>query len=1052
MSALQRNIYSVFEPTLKKQPDKIAIKYFHPDYTEKVTFSDLVKKIELACEKFQKMGFQEGDRLALMVETSPNWIIAFLAMARMNLTAVLIDPTLPKDDIKNQILFVGVKAILVSEQTKNNDIHPVLKGIPQIMVTDFELVDQSHKPQDVLPIENPDPDIAIIIFTSGTSGVFKAVMLTHENFLHVAMGKEIAAMLDETFSIFPCYHIAGITTCAQITLYGGETLNLVEKIEPDLILKVFKDTKPKIFLGVPRFLEVFHHTILSKINEQSFIKRTIAKVLIKLSGFLRKHFNINLGKKLFKKAHEIFGGNLEFIFTGGAPLDPKDRIFFEALGFSVFLAYGLSETSGIVVLTDPKYKDFRALGRPLEGISLKIHEPDEQGIGEICIKSPSITQGYYKNPEDTKAALRDGWLHSGDLGYIGKNDNLTITGRLKELIVTASGKKATPSEIETHYKHIQGAEELVVVGVLNPKLNCDEVYGVVIVDEKQITSNLSREQIQENIKNEIAERGGKLPTQFRIQHIEFFDELPRTTGMKKLIRVKIVKKINERKVGKSSKKEEKKEEKTYINPNQEKVLDTIISTISKVTSVPKKDIVPTRHFSDYGIDSLRALEIIQNLRDLLKNNTALTENLLKNPTIEDFAEQVINQENSDTEKDIPNLLVPERKIPTPAPLATKVKALPNSQVVFITGGTGVLGGYLAKLLLSESDKTLYLLTRAKTEELARKNLTDLLAIYDVPQNMIEDYMERVHFVLGDVSLPFLGIGEQKYQELTKMIDTVIHAAGIVSLHGLYNTLVPVNVFGTKQMIDFTLETKNKYMVYISSYSIMGDIILSKNPPFSEEDFDRGQQFYNMGYQQTKFEGEYLVREATEKGLKWNIIRPGDIFGDSKTGSYPLLLPHLTGIFYDILRTVIYTEKAVTSEVYFDMTPVDYVAKGTLYLGLEHPAFYGTYNLTNPSHHTYTNVIQILKKLGHQIKLLSFDDYMPLLMDKKLVYKGKPYSSRTLELLQFNPLMASVKASTPTETKITTEILNKQNIKCPDIDKNLLKTYLDYCKKTGYLDD
>lgn len=1043
------NIYSVFEPKLKKQPDKIAIKYFRKDYIEKITFAELINKIDYACEQLEKMGVKEGDRIGLIVETSPNWIIAFLAMMRMNLTAVLIDPTLPMDDIKNQVLFIGVRAVLLSEQTKNSEIYPALNGIPQIMVSNFELIDPNVKPQDLPESENKDSNIAIIIFTSGTSGTFKAVMLSHDNFLHVAKCKEIAAMIDETFSIFPCYHIAGITTCCQVTLYGGETLNLVEKIDPDLILRVFKETKPRIFLGVPRFLEVFRHKILSKINEQPFIKRNLAKFLIKLSGFLKKHFGLNPGKKLFKSAHEIFGGNLESIFTGGAPLDPKDRIFFESLGFSVFLAYGLSETSGIVVITDMQYKDFNALGRPLEGVELKIYEPDDKGVGEICIKSPSVMEGYYMNKEDTEIAVRDGWFHSGDLGYIGKNDNLTITGRLKELIVTASGKKATPFEIEKHYKKIPGVEELVVVGVLNPKLNCDEVYGIVIVDEQQINADVSKEQIQENIRSEIAKRGGGLPTQFRIQHIEFFDELPRTTGMKKLIRAKIVKKINERK---SNKVETEVKEEPKENLRHNKVLDTIIAAISKVTSLPKKEIDPAKHFSDYGIDSLRALEIIQNLRDLLKDNTVLTEGLFKNPTIQEFAEQIIKTKNTPAEKNITTSsnLVPERKIPTSAPLAIKQEKMPDFKTIFITGGTGVLGGYLVKLLLSESNKTLYILTRAKTQELARKNFTDILEIYDTPKEMIEQYLEKVHFVLGDVSLPLLGIKEQEYHKLVAQVDAVIHAAGIVSLHGLYDALVPVNVFGTKQMIDFTLQTKNKYMVYISSYSILGDIILSQNPPFSEEDFDRGQGFKNMGYQQTKFEGELLVRESTEKGLKWNIIRPGDIFGDSNTGSYPLLLPHLTGIFYDILRTVIYTEVAVTSDVYFDMTPVDYVARGVIHLGFEYPAYYGTYHLTNPSHHTYTQVIKILKELGYKINLISFDEYMPLLRDKKLLYKGQPYSSRTLELLQFNPLMAAVNESTKITTDITTEILDKVNINCPDIDEKLLKTYLDYCKKVGYI--
>lgn len=206
----------------------------------------------------------------------------------------------------------------------------------------------------------------------------------------------------------------------------------------------------------------------------------------------------------------------------------------------------------------------------------------------------------------------------------------------------------------------------------------------------------------------------------------------------------------------------------------------------------------------------------------------------------------------------------------------------------------------------------------------------------------------------------------------------------------------------------------------------------------------------MGYQQTKFEAEYLVRTATEKGLKWNIVRPGDIFGDSKTGSYPLKIPQFTGIFYDLLRTVIHTQVAVNSNVHFDVTPVDYVARGLLYLGLEYRAIYGTYHLTNPSTRTYAHVIECIQKIGYPIEQTTLEDYMNRLVNQKLLHKGEPYKSRTLELLQFNPVMVLANATTHVGTEITQAVLEPAGIVCPQIDETLMKTYLDYCKKVNYM--
>lgn len=1043
------SVYTTFEPTLIKQSDKIAFQYFHKMDVESITFSDAHKQIINAANKLQQLKLEPGDRVAIVIENSPLWVITFMALMRLSLTAVLIDPSLPTDDMAAEIQFSDVRCAILSKFTKDIKLEKAMPSLPIVIADEnFALLNNDITPMNLPARKNSDPNIVIIIFTSGTTGKYKAVMLTAENFLYVTTYKPYTDILVKTFTIIPCYHIAGIQTLCTTVFGRGSTICLVEKLEPDIILRTFNEAKPFNFLGVPRILEIYYSRIMSKLNEQSAIKRFTINSLISFSGFLRRSLKINLGPLLFKKIHDMFGGKVSVLLVGGAPINQNIRFFFENIGFNVLHGYGLSETTGTIVLTNLKHKIPNTIGEPMDGCKIKIDSPNEEGIGEICIQSPSVMKGYFKNPEETAASIKEGWFHTGDLGYLDSYNNLEIVGRLKEVIVTDAGKKVTPGDIERHYQDIPGVAEYVVVGYPNPTSKCDDVYGAVIVDKNYISSEMSEEELQHSIINAFAIREGSLPSQYRIHHIEFFDDFPRTTGAKKIIRNKIIKEITRRK----SVPHHAQESDKIISKELKRALDSVVEAISKVILIPQNDIEPQNHCSEYLSDSLLALEVVQRLRKKYSEQAVSLETLFKNPTIVEFAEDILERINSPQEEVVKSSsIVPPRVSPTPAQFPTSIPQLFKSDVVFVTGGTGVLGGYLVKLLLTDTNKTVYLLTRAKTQAIAKTKLVELLNAYETSTEALAKIDTNIKFLLGDVSEEFFGLSENEYHKLQNRVDVVIHAAAIISLHGLYESLVPVNVVGTQHAIDFALGTKQKYMVYVSSYSMMGNIILDKNPDFTEHDFDREQTFHKMGYQQTKFEAEYLVRTATEKGLKWNIVRPGDIFGDSKTGSYPLVIPQFTGIFYDLLRTVIYTKVAVNSKVHFDVTPVDYASRGLLYIGLEHPAIYGTYHLTNPSTRTYSHVIECIKNIGYPIEETTLDDYMNRLVNQKLLHKGKPYKSRTLELLQFNPIMVLSTATTHVGTEITQAVLEPAGIVCPKIDETLMKTYLDYCKKVNFMD-
>ncbi|MBX9766833.1 MAG: SDR family oxidoreductase, partial [Bdellovibrionales bacterium] len=292
--------------------------------------------------------------------------------------------------------------------------------------------------------------------------------------------------------------------------------------------------------------------------------------------------------------------------------------------------------------------------------------------------------------------------------------------------------------------------------------------------------------------------------------------------------------------------------------------------------------------------------------------------------------------------------------------------------------------------------------------------------------------------------PKLGLEERNYDELTQKIDAVIHGAALTNLFVNYRRIQPINEGGTQNIIEFTLKTQNKYLCHISTHTVMGNLAFDKNLVYRETDFDLNQKFDHMNYQKTKFLAEKMVREAAAQGLKWNIMRPGQIFGDSETGLYPQGHSNVSGLFYDIFKTVIETGVALDSTAHFDVVPVDYVSRGVLFLGLISPKMYETYHLTNPDTKGYSEVIRVLKEEGYNIHFVDETQYKELLFNNKLFCDGVEYKSPTTSAFKwwFKKEGFSFEQSCITGSEYTQEALKQFGIKCPPVDAKLIGLYID----------
>lgn len=371
----------------------------------------------------------------------------------------------------------------------------------------------------------------------------------------------------------------------------------------------------------------------------------------------------------------------------------------------------------------------------------------------------------------------------------------------------------------------------------------------------------------------------------------------------------------------------------------------------------------------------------------------------------------------------------------------------------LTGATGVFGGHLVKEILMSRPKThLWCLVRAEDVVRGRERLLDILRAYD-PEGMLrEAFEERVHPVLGDVAQERLGLQAVEYDELAERTDAVIHSAAITNLFLSYRRIEGTNVRGTANVIDFALATPSRYLVYISTYTVMGDKVFDPDVVFREADLDLGQGFDFMTYQRSKFEAELAVRSAgRERGLRWNIMRPGQIFGEARTGYYPQGQTNVSGLFYDIFKTIIESKVALYSETHFDVTPVDYVSRGALYLGFETGTYGQTYHLTNPDIKTYTAITRLLHQLGYDIEIVSQDEYRRMLFERGLQVDGVEYKSYTTKAFRwwFAREKFDFRRSCITDCAFTNGILRAAGVVCPPIDLDLIGTYVDTSVRLDY---
>lgn len=556
-----KNIKEILENSVNKYPENNAFIIKNKDkktYTN-ITYKRLQDEINQLGTALLKLGLK-NKRIAIIGKNRYEWAVSYYAVVNGLGIVVPLDKGLPKDEIElslkrskaDAIIFENkyldsIKEIIANGNTNlskficmdNIDEEKILT-YKSLLKTGENEINSGNNEYLKLPIDNEATNI--ILFTSGTTDLAKAVELSHRNIasnINGLLNHERIYSTDVNMAFLPFHHTFGCTGLLYFMSVGATTV-FCDGLK--YVAKNLKEYKVSVFFCVPLIIEAMHKKVMQEIHKKG--KDKTIKIGKAISKFLLK-FKIDIRRFIFKDVIDGLGGNIRFVISGAASLDKQVEIDFNDFGILTVQGYGLTETSPVLCAENEYCMKPGSIGKPLFNVEMKIDNPDENGIGEIIAKGPNIMKGYYENEEATNKVLNEGWFRTGDLGYMDDEGYFYISGRDKNVIVLKNGKNVYPEEIEVLISNLPYVVENIVFGL--PK-NDDLLLSTKIVyDKKYIQenySNVTEEKLKEIIWKDIKEQVNSKLTNFKhIKNLIITDEPMIKTTTNKVKRKEEIKKI-----------------------------------------------------------------------------------------------------------------------------------------------------------------------------------------------------------------------------------------------------------------------------------------------------------------------------------------------------------------------------------------------------------------------------------------------------------------------------------------------------------------------------
>lgn len=628
--ALMPTFYDRFVECAQRWPQNVAVEVQRPDGIESHTYAELRRMAESIAGWLLDSEMAAGTRVAILADNHPRWVAAYLGIIAGGGTTVPLDIAYHADQVAKLLRDSGA-TLLICDQKHLETAQQAVAGSETAIV----LTSPANPPGEALPakvvadldgiftrytgnlraVPRAPEDVASLLYTSGTTADPKGVMLTHANLLAEADAVFAWAHIgpdDAILGVLPLFHVLSQMANLLLPLVAGTRVVYLSTLNTTELLRALRERNVTAFAVVPQFFNLIHERIFKEVQQRGAMARLAFARMMRVNGLCRK-FGFNLGRVLFGRIHGLFGRRMRFLVTGGSRFDPKIARDFYALGIDVLQAYGLTETCGGAFVNSPGEIVIGSVGKPLKGvegktINAQASDDGSPASGEILIRGPIVMKGYWNRPDATAEVLKDGWLHTGDLGYFDEAGNLFITGRQKDVIILANGKNVYPEEIEAYYLQSPLIKEICVLGTEDGGV--EKLYAVItpnfeVLRQRKIVNT------KEVLRFDIEGLSAKLPSTKRIAGYEIWQEdLPRTTT-RKLKRFEIEKRVKAGKrddAGAELAKPLTQEDSAWLEqPDNQRAL----KIIREYSPNHPENISPVDNLElDLGLDSMRRVELL----------------------------------------------------------------------------------------------------------------------------------------------------------------------------------------------------------------------------------------------------------------------------------------------------------------------------------------------------------------------------------------------------------------------------------------------------------
>jgi len=659
--------YDRFVECSERWPDNISLAIQRHDHVESCTYSELRRMAESVGCWINENGFPRGSRLAILADNHPRWVAAYLGIIASGCAAVPLDTALHADQVSKLLedscasaVFVDAKHVPVAlPAAKELNIRLVLTDPDRMTAQTSEEHFAANLPaifesgpRNFKPVLSSTDDLASLLYTSGTTADPKGVMLTHGNLLG-----EVDAVFnwvnigpdDALLGVLPLFHVLALMANMLLPLIKGSRVLYLETLNTAELMKALQECNITAFAVVPQFYYLIHERVYSEIKKRGPLTQRLFGAMVALNRTLRK-VGVNAGPFFFRRIHHTLGPKMRYFATGGSRFDPTIQRDFYDLGIDVMQALGLTETAAAIYVNSPDEIVIGSCGKAMKGVEGRIIDPqpqDEGGpaVGELAVRGPMVMRGYWNRPDATAAALRDGWLYTGDLGYFDSHGNLFLTGRKKEVIVLSNGKNVYPEEIEAHYLKSPFIKEIAVVGLEAKAGEGGDRLHAVVVPNFDVLRQRKIVNAKEVIRFDIEGLSQQIASTKRIGSYEIWQEdLPRTTT-RKIKRFEVEKKVKANLAKKITDDSELPAEKP-LTADELAWLDRPdiqrgLAIVRAAARTAPPNLRPTHNLElDLGLDSMQRVELLSRLEEELGGNVEESQ-LAEIYTVRDLLDAVL---------------------------------------------------------------------------------------------------------------------------------------------------------------------------------------------------------------------------------------------------------------------------------------------------------------------------------------------------------------------------------------------------------------------------